>query len=269
LALFHAENIEIFFQLKDQFLKEGLNDVDWHDTRPNFVEIESIRKIVFYARETGCPIYVVHMSVREGPYEVARARAEGVNITAETCPQYLTLTKRAHRVLGKVNPPLRDTKDNEALWEGLRTGMVECLGSDHAPCATKHKQEFWSAVVGFAGVQTTLPVMLSEGVNKGRITLEKLVEIACYNNARKFGLLPKKGTLQVGSDADLVLIDLDKEFSVRASDLYHISDFTPFEGMTIKGVPVLTMVRGKVVMKENKIIGEPRGKFVPAYGIQK
>lgn len=204
LALFHAENIEIFFQLKNEFLKEG-RDVDWHDTRPNFVEVESIRKMAFYAKETGCPIYVVHMSVREGTAEVLKARAQGVNITAETCPQYLTLTKHSHRILGKVNPPLRDTLDNDALWEGLRTGVIECLGSDHAPCATKHKTEFWSAVVGFAGVQTLLPVMLSEGVNKGRISLERLVEVACYNNARKFGLLPRKGILQIGSDADLVL----------------------------------------------------------------
>ncbi|MCL5957716.1 MAG: amidohydrolase family protein, partial [Chloroflexi bacterium] len=169
-----------------------------------------------------------------------------------------------HRVLSKVNPPLRDREDNEALWEGLRSGVISCVGTDHAECATKHKQEFWSAIVGFSGVQTLLPVMLSEGVNKGRITLEKLVEVTSYNNARTFGLLPKKGTLDVGADADLVIVDLDKKATLSARDLYHLSDFCVYEGMEVKGGPVLTMVRGQVVMEDGEIVRKnPMGQFLP------
>lgn len=266
-ALCHAENIEVFFKLKEQFVKQGREDIDWHDTRPNFCEVETIRRVGFFAKLTDCPVYIVHMSAREGPQEIMNLRAQGVDIVGETCPQYLTLTrKNTDRILGKVNPPLRDSEDNVALWQALRNGSVECLGSDHAPCARKHKKEFWSAIVGFAGIQTMLPVMLSEGVNGQRLTLEDLVRIACYNNARIFGLLPRKGILAVGADADITVVDLEKPFTVAARDLYHISDFTPFEGWTLKGMPVLTMVRGQVVYQDGQIVaGSPVGKFVPAW----
>lgn len=265
-ALCHAENIEIFFKLKDQFLRDGSENIDWHDTRPNFSEVESIRRVAFFSELTGCPSYIVHMSVKEGPEEIRQARARGIDIVGETCPQYLTLTKKnTDRILGKVNPPLRDTEDNEALWAGLNNGSLSCLGSDHAPCAKKHKKEFWSAVVGFAGVQTTLPVMLTEGVAAGRITLDKLAEIN-RNNARIFGLSPRKGEIAVGADADLVIVDMQKEFTIKASELQHISDFTPYEGKKVKGLPAITLVRGSIIWKDGKICGSPKGKFVPSYG---
>jgi dihydropyrimidinase len=141
---------------------------------------------------------------------------------------------------------------------------LDCIGSDHAPCAKKHKKDFWDAYVGVAGIQTLLPVMLSEGVNKGRISLQKLVEITSYNTARTFGLYPKKGAIEVGSDADLVLLDMEKKQVVRADRLYHISDFSLFEGWKLKGWPVLTMVRGGVVMEGGEITGKAGdGRFVP------
>lgn len=197
---------------------------------------------------------------------ILKLRGEGANIVAETCPQYLTLTKdNTDRVLGKVNPPLRNEEDNKGMWEGIRQGIVTNLGSDHAPCALRHKKEFWSATVGFAGIETMLPVMLSEGVNKGRITLQKLVEIACYNNAKQFALAPRKGVISMGADADLVIVDLKRKVKITARNLHHISDFTPYEGWELQGVPTLTMVRGKVVMKDGRIIGEAGyGKYVPA-----
>jgi dihydropyrimidinase len=264
-AQIHAENIEIFFKLKEQFLKEG-KSVTWADTRPNFAEIEPLMRCGYFSKITGCPVYVVHMSAAEGPATVCKLRGEGADIIAETCPQYLTLTKNnTDKVLGKVNPPLRAEGDNEAMWEGIRQGVVTNIGSDHAPCALKHKKEFWSAVVGFAGIETMLPVMLSEGVNRGRISFEKLVEIVCYNNAKQFGLLSRKGTICVGSDADIVIVDLNKKVTVTADKLHHISDFTPYEGWKFKGWPVLTMVRGEVVMENGKLIGKPGyGRYISA-----
>jgi dihydropyrimidinase len=264
-AQIHAENVEIFFKLKERFLKEE-REVSWYDTRPNLCEIESILRCGYFAKITGCPVYVVHMSTKEGPEIVGRLRGEGVDIVAETCPQYLVCTKdNTHRILGKVNPPLRTKEDNESLWEGIRRGLVTTLGSDHAPCLKRHKAEFWSAVVGMAGVQTLLPVMLSEGVNKGRITLEKLVEIACYNNAKQFGLFPRKGAIRVGSDADLVIIDLKKTVKIEVEKLRQLSDFSPYEGWEITGWPVLTMVRGKIVMEDGQLTAEPGyGRFIPA-----
>lgn len=267
-AQIHAENIEIFFKFKDKYLK-AKKKVSWHDTRPNFCEVEPLIRCGYFAKVTGCPVYVVHMSVKEGPEIIAKLRGEGVNIVAETCPQYLVCTKdNTDRILGKVNPPIRTKEDNEGLWEGIRKGLITNLGSDHAPCSKKHKKEFWSAVVGMAGIETLLPVMLSEGVNKGRISLEKLVEIACYNNAKQFGLLRKKGTLSVGSDADLLIVDLKKKVKVGAKRLHHISDFTPYEGWEITGWPILTMVRGKVIMEEGKLVGESGyGKYIPAQNV--
>ena len=266
-AQIHSENIEYFFKFKEKALADpNLKDsITWADTRPNFVEIEPLIRCGYLAKETGCPLYVVHMSTQEGPEIAGRLRGEGVDITVETCPQYLTMDKyTADRILSKVNPPIRTKEDQEGLWEGIRKGLVTNLGSDHAPCALKHKPEFWSAVVGMAGIELMLPVMLSEGVNKGKITLEKLVEILCYNNAKTFGLLGRKGALTVGSDADIVIVDLEKEVKVQANDLHSISDFTPYEGWDIKGWPVMTMVRGQVVVEDNSLKVEPGyGTYVP------
>lgn len=266
-AQIHAENIEYFFKFKEKALADPkLKDtITWADTRPNFVEIEPLIRCGYLAKETGCPLYVVHMSTKEGPSVVAKLRGEGADITIETCPQYLTMDKyTADRVLSKVNPPIRTKEDQEGLWEGIRNGLVTNMGSDHAPCAKKHKSEFWSAVVGMTGLETLLPVMLSEGVNKNKITIEKLVEIMSYNNAKQFGLLGRKGALTVGSDADIVIVDLDKEVLVKSENLHGLSDFTGYEGWNIKGWPVMTMVRGQVVMENDELVGELGfGKYVP------
>lgn len=143
LGMVHAENIEIFFKLKERILKNGLGDkVDWTDTRPNFSEAEAIRRSAYFAKITNCPLYVVHMSTAEGVEEVLRARAEGIKVIAETCPQYLFLNRHADRILGKVNPPLRDEKDNEALWAAIQQGVIDCLGTDHASSARSIRLSF-------------------------------------------------------------------------------------------------------------------------------
>lgn len=265
MAMVHAENIEVFFKLKDRIIKNGLADkVDWTDTRPNFSEAEAIRRSAYLAKITDCPLYVVHMSTAEGVEEILRARDEGVTVIAETCPQYLLLNRKADRILGKVNPPLRDEKDNQALWEAVQKGIIDCLGTDHASCARRHKTEFWSAVVGMAGIQLFLPLMLSEGVNKQRLTLNQLVRLTSYNIAQIFGL-PNKGRIEVGADADLVIVDLNRKYTVRAKELHHISDFTPYEDWELTGMPVLTAVRGQVVMRDLKVVGTPGiGRYVPA-----
>jgi dihydroorotase-like cyclic amidohydrolase len=256
VALVHAENIEVFFKLKDEFIANNI-DPDWNDTRPNFNEVESIRRVVAFAKATGCALLIVHLSTKEAQEELLRARAEGVTIYGETCPQYLTLTtKNSDRILAKVNPPIRTAEDNEGLWDAIRNDVITMIGSDHAACATKHKQEFWSAVVGFAGIQLLLPIILSEGVNKGKISINKAAAITSYNAAKVHGMYPRKGAIEVGSDADLTVVDLNLEKEVHAKDLLHISDFTPFEGWKLKGWPVATFVRGKQVMKDGAITGD-------------
>lgn len=264
-AMIHAENVEIFFRLKEKFIEEGKKNITWHDVRPNYSEEEAMRRCIYFAKVTNCPLYVVHMTIGEGVPLIHEARAAGIDVIAETCPQYLTLTRDEDIIMRKVNPPLRGKEDNAKLWEGIASGDIMSIGSDHASCAKKHKKEFWNAIVGMAGVETLLPIMLSEGVNKERISLQKLVEVCSVNPAKIFGLYPRKGTVQVGSDADLTIVDLEKEADIKIENLHYISDFTPYEGWKLKGWPVLTMVRGNVVMEQGKVIGEEGfGKFVPS-----
>jgi dihydropyrimidinase len=194
-----------------------------------------------------------------------------LNITGETCPQYLTLTAGdVDRVLGKVNPPIRREKEHgEALWRALNDGGLRCIGSDHAPCARKHKRELWEAVVGAAGIQTALPALLSEGVNRGRIDLRKLVEITSCNPAKTFGLWPERGAIEVGAKADLVVVDLDLKRTVRAKDLHHISDFSLYEGRELTGWPVTTILGGDVIVEDGEVVGKPgMGRFVPRHAAE-
>lgn len=269
-ALVHCENIEIVFKLKEKLIREKERDVQWDEVRPPVCEIDGIRRIISFSEDTRCPVYVVHTSTREGVEEIKKAKDGGVDIKGETCVQYLTLTATDFdRTLGKVNPPLRRDRGHcDKLWEGLNDGSLDTIGSDHAPCARKHKSEFWTATVGMAGIQTLLPVMLSEGVNKGKITINKIAEICSYNVAKTFGLLPVKGIIEVGADADCVIVDMSKRWVVRSNELYHISDFSPFEGWELTGRPVVTMVRGNTVFEDGRIVSEPGdAKFVPRYPV--
>lgn len=266
LACIHAENAEVFFSLKEEFIKQGVTPY-WTDTRPNWVEVESIRRVVAFAKATGCPLYLVHLTTREAEEEILRARAEGVTCIGETCPQYLVLNiDNVDNVMGKINPPIRRKEDNEALWRAIQNGVITCIGSDSGDVASKDKKEFWSAIVGTAQLQTMLPIIFSEGVNKGRIDINKAVAITSTNAAKTFGLYPQKGTIEVGSDADIIIVDMDLEREVHMEDMYYINDFTVYEGWKFKGWPVETFVRGTRVMKDNKIMVEPGyGKYVPRY----
>ncbi|MFQ5852507.1 MAG: dihydroorotase family protein [Candidatus Binatia bacterium] len=262
----HCENVEIFFKLKERFLEQGVEPSSYHETRPSFLEAEAMHRAIYLANLVGCPLYIVHLSIKEGVDIVAKARADGVNVIAETCPQYLVLNvDNTDKVLSKVNPPIRTKEDNETLWEGIRDGVISVVASDHAPVPKQYKKDLWTARMGISVVESWLPAMLSEGVNKKRISLEKLVEVCCYNPARIYGLTPEKGVIAVGSDADLVIVDLNKEAVVAEKPAYSGTDFTPFADMKFKGWPILTMVRGNVVMEEGRIVGKPGGgKFMPS-----
>jgi dihydropyrimidinase len=192
--------------------------------------------------------------------EVSRSKVEYPKIFVETCPQYLTLTKDSPLgSLGKVNPPLRSSEDTEALWRGISEGLVDTIGTDHCPNPRETKTgDIWNARPGFPGSATMLPVLLSEGVNKKRVSLERVAEVTSFNTAKIFNLFPRKGTIQVGSDADLCIVDLNLSKIVEAKMLQSQSDFSLYEGWDLKGWPTLTMVRGKIVMKDGGIVG-PKG----------
>ena len=259
----HCENIELLHRLKDKLPPE--DELYWCTARPNFTEVESIKRAVLYAKQTGAALYIVHLSTKEAKDELRKAKADGVEIYGETCPHYLGLNyQNVDRLLSKVNPPIRTAEDSEALWQGIREGMITCIGSDHAECATKHKNSgFWSGIVGLPGTQTLLPVILSEGVSKGRISLQQAVAITSYNVAQTFGIYPQKGTIEIGSDADFVVVDMNLEKEVRNEDMHYICDFTPYNGKVYKGWPVMTFLRGKLIAKDNQIVGEKGyGKFI-------
>lgn len=253
----HCENVEIFLKNKEKFLEKKIEPTSWNEVRPRICEEESMAKCLYLAGRTGCPIYIVHMTIKEGIILLKKARGEGIDVTGETCVQYLTAnTNNIDKILSKINPPIRSAQDNEELWAAVNDGTIDVVATDHAPVPKELKRNFWDATVGIPGAGTFLPLMLSEGVNKGRITLEKLVDVCCFAPAKKFGLTPKKGMISVGSDADLVLIDLKKEAVVPKRPVFSGSDFSPFAGLKIKGWPILTMLRGNIVAKDGNVTGK-------------
>lgn len=264
LAMVHAENIEVFFGLRDELKASGRTDVRWTEARPPFCEEEAMNRAIVLAGAASCPLYIVHITIRQGPRIVRDARARGGRVIGETCPQYLTLTKDTDPVRAKINPPLREADDCAALWTAVADGSLSTIGSDHAPTSLRHKTDLWTGIVGVPGVETALPLLLSEGVNKGRLSLERLVDVTATAPARIFGLHPAKGVLQVGSDADIVLVDLDEERVVDGRrDLHQGSDFSPYDGMRLRGWPVMTLLRGRVVMQDRKVKADPgTGRFI-------
>lgn len=266
LACVHAENIEIILSLIKKYKGQGKDGLRiWSDCRPNLSEWESVHRAITLAGEAGCPLYVAHLTTRESVREVMSLRSRYRNLFTETCPHYLLLTKDAPLGnIAKVNPPLRGSKDIDALWKGIADGTIDTIGSDHCPFLKEDKEgRIWDASAGFPGSATMLAAILSEGVNKKRISLEKVAEVMSYNPAKIFNLFPRKGTIQVGSDADLCIVDLALSKKVRHEDLLSCSDFSVFDDLTLTGWPVMTMVRGKMVMRDGEIVGSPgHGRFI-------
>jgi dihydropyrimidinase len=271
IALVHHENTEVAKVFIDRLKGQGRTDPEaWTEKSPGWVEAEHIARYSRFAREAGCRLYVLHLTSKEGLAECRRSLADGTHLVVETCPHYMLLTCRSEPgVLLKVNPPIRYEEDNEALWRGIREGVITCIGTDTVLTNLNWKTvvgdtgdretdpatDIWSTGSGFVGWDVVLPLMLSEGVNKGRVTIEQVVEICCENTARTFGLYPRKGSIRVGADADLVIVDMAKTRTMTAAMQHSISDFTLYEGWEIRGWPVTTILRGEVVYDDGEITG--------------
>ena len=262
----HPENIETIWRIMPEVRASGRDDLAaWTLARPDFVEAHDIFTALLFGRRTGCHIYIPHLTCREGLDLVRRHRADGWRATVETCPHYLTHTIDSEvGTLGKVNPPLRTRDDVEALWEGLADGSIQTVGSDHNSRPRARKEgSIWTASAGFPSVTTLLPVMLSEGHHRRGLPLERIAELTASGPARIFGLHPRKGTIAVGADADLALVDLDRERSVDAADCDSRSDFSIWDGWTLRGWPVATIVRGVTVMRDGRVAASPgHGRWV-------
>jgi dihydropyrimidinase len=259
LPCIHAENIELIWSIRKKLLDQGRSDpAAWAESRPDFTESEYVRRALFFAQLTNCPLYIAHLSSKRALEEVRLCRRNYPKVFAETCPVYLTHTKEDMTDnLLKISPPVRSKEDNDALWEGIRDGSIQTVGSDHLALKRKSKQgSIWDASMGISGTALVLPVLLSEGVHRRGISLERVAEVTSRNVARVFNLYPRKGGIQIGSDADLTIVDLDKEQTVTHTMLNSSSDFSIYENWLLKGWPILTMVRGSVVMRDGEIVGE-------------
>jgi dihydropyrimidinase len=249
IVLLHCENWQIARVLQQRLEQAGRTDMGaWDDRSPWFTEAAHARAYLYYAKLTGCPTYIVHVTCEQTIEEMERARAEGVQVTGEIGSHYLVLDKTAW----KINVPLRDRSTHDALWRALAEGRVDCIGSDHvAHGRTRESMDtgsVWTTVSGFPSrIEGMLPLMLSEGVNKGRITIEQLARVSSENPARIFGLYPKKGAILVGSDADLVVVDLQRRATMTRANLHTATPWTIYEGWDVTGWPVRTIRRGETI----------------------
>ncbi|MGH7793790.1 MAG: dihydroorotase [Candidatus Binatia bacterium] len=264
IALLHCENWEIAQVLQKQLMNAGRADMGaWDDRSPAFTEVGHARTYLYYARVAGCPIYVVHCTTTDTVAEIEKAKAEGLTVYSEIGTHYLVL----HKDAWKINVPLRDRSTHDALWQALSSGAIDCIGSDHvAHTRTRESMEtgnVWTTISGFPSrVEGMLPMMLSEGVNQGRISIERLAQVASENPARIFGLYPKKGAIIPGADADLIIVDLKRRKKITKELLHTITPWSVYEGWDVTGWPVMTLVRGNIVMEWPE--DAPRAKVTDA-----
>ena len=264
----HAENNDMIQRLINQFRAEGKTGFEYHaKSRPPVTEIQSVEKMIRFAKEYGTRISIAHVSTPEAMELIKRAKTEGLDIYLETCPHYLFLTEEIIAKLGpfaKGNPPLRSRESMEALWKYVNDGSVDYIGSDHGSFLPPEKErgleDIFKAASGQPAIEMTLPLMLT-AVRDGKITLKRMVELLSENTARIFGLAPAKGSLRVGADADIVVVDIDNEFTVDNKDLVtHGRDvMRMYNDFRLTGRPVHTIVRGRVVMRDRIIDDTAQG----------
>jgi allantoinase len=258
----HAENASIMARRQAKLEAAGRTDPLAHlAARPEVCAMEAVGRAIIFAEWTGARLHIAHKSSKDALYLIRDAKRRGVDVTVETCPQYLLLSTEDMKVQGgvmRVNPPIREPGHQEPLWEALREGVVDMIATDHAPHTPEEKTRasIWQCDCGFPGVETQMALMLTE-VNRGRMTIMDYVRWACANPARAWGLYPTKGVIQPGADADVVLVDLAAERAIDQGSLFSRSKISPWHGRRVKGLPVLTMVRGKVVMRDGKLVADP------------
>lgn len=260
-VLVHAEDYEsCAYGIKTAQEKHQDGLPAWSGSRPPESEAKAIKTVCGFGRDYNCTIYFVHIGSQAALEQIAKEKNLGTKIFVETCPHYLTLSHDMQSgYLAKVMPPIRASQDNAAIWDALGKDMVDTIGTDHVANQLELKlggDNVWSALAGFPGIGTAVPIMLSEGVNKNRISLDQFVRLTSLNAAQIFGMHPKKGALEKNSDADITMLDLKKQQKVTHDLFGGFSDYTVYEGMNLKGWPVKTMVRGKLVSEDFEIVGE-------------
>ncbi|MGR3715114.1 MAG: dihydropyrimidinase [Thermohalobaculum sp.] len=278
LTMVHAENNAMIKWMVGRLIERGYDAARYHAvSHPAAAEIEAINRGVRLASFVDAPLLIVHVSTDEGANIVARARLEGQKIFGETCPQYLCLTAQdldrpgAEGVKYCCSPPLRDKATQTALWRHLQAGTFQLFSSDHAPyrfdetgkLSSGPNPPFNKVANGMPGIELRAPLLFSEGVRKGRISLNTFVALTSTNAAKMFGLHPRKGTIAIGADADLAIWDPDLTRTVSAEGMHDNMDYTPFEGVQLQGWPVTMISRGEVIVEGGELKAERgRGQFL-------
>jgi len=260
-VLVHAEDYESCgcgIKTAKEKNKDGLSA--WSESRSPEFEAKAIKTVSKFGRDYDCVIYFVHIGSERALMQIEEEKQLGTKIFVETCPHYLTLSyEQQEGYLAKVMPPIRTENDCKAIWNALSQNLIDTIGTDHVANQLKLKlggDDVWSALAGFPGIGTILPILLNDGINQNKITLEQFVRFTSQNAAQIFGMYPQKGTLKKYSDADITMIDLKKEKKVTSDLFGGFSDYIVYEGKTLKGWPVKTIVRGELVAEDFEVIGK-------------
>ena len=281
LVMVHCEGYDSIKFMTERLEAAGNKAPYYHAvSRPESVEREATHRAISHAELTDVPIMVVHVSGRESMEQIRWAQNRGLKIYGETCPQYIALTAEDLKGLnmdesgGKYvcSPPPRDHASWDAIWTGIKTGVFQTFSSDHCPffyegtqgkLNPKARTSFRWVPNGIPGVETRLPILYSKGVAEGRITANEFVALTSTNHAKMYGLYPEKGSIGPGFDADIVLWDPNRKETISQTLMHHGADYTPFEGLRVTGWPVMTLLRGKVVAEDGKVVGEKTdGRFL-------
>ncbi len=285
LTMIHAENYECIAWLTEKLEAEGKTEPRYHeDSRPMAVEREATHRAITLSEVAEANLLIVHVSGRDAMEEIRRARARGVKIFAETCPQYLFLSTRDLALpdfLGAkcmCSPPPRDPANQAHVWQGIEDGLFDIFSSDHAPYRFDEggklmygpKVSFSKVANGIPGLETRSALLFSEGVMTGRLDLNRFVALNSTNAAKLYGLHPQKGTIAVGADADIAIWDPQRKVTISNDMLHHNVDYTPYEGRTLTGWPVTVLSRGQVICHEGELLGKPgQGKFLKRFRAKK
>lgn len=277
LTMVHAENHAMIGWMSQRLLERGLTAPRYHAlSHPELAEEEAVHRAICLAKLVDAPLLIVHVSTRAGAALVEAARKAGAAIHGETCPQYLFLTRDDLDREGlegakfMCSPPVRDAATQAALWDHVRRGTFSVVSSDHAPYRYDYSGKlaagpgatFKQIANGMPGIALRLPLLFSEGVRKGRLTLQDFVALSSTNAAKLYGLLPRKGTIAVGADADIAIWNPDETRTVTAADQHDAMNYTPYEDMNLTGWPEAVMTRGQMVMQDGEIVCAPdHGRF--------
>lgn len=265
----HAENPDITSKLEAEFISEGkVSAMDYPDARPVFTEVEAVQRALLFAKETGCRLHIVHISTSEAVQEILKARAEGLDVTVESCPHYFAMSAEDVEEIGayaKCQPPLRKKADHDKLWEELLNGNIDWLTSDHSPCTEDLKtnaNNLFEAWGGISGAQNNVDLMFDLAVKQRGLPIERFVELIATTPAKRFNL-KNKGEIAITKDADIIFVDPNQSYTVKREDLYYKNKHSAYEGREINCRVTKTILRGNVVFDlEEGIVGEPKGELM-------